>query len=69
MRLAVHGESILQRADAVFRRSDRSCSARFSSLNTQPYLQRSAGLRFSRYLSWQFLHAVVITSEASIILS
>ena len=33
------------------------------------YLQRSAGVGFSRYLSWQFAQAVVITSEASRILS
>ena len=37
--------------------------------NTQGYLQRSASLGFWRYLSWQFLHAVVITPAASIILS
>ena len=32
------------------------------------HLHRSAGF-FSRYLSWQFLHAVVITSATSVILS
>jgi hypothetical protein len=54
-----------------FRRDDTRmfCESLLAEDNTEPYLHRSASLRLSRYLSWQFLHAVVITSAASVILS
>ena len=39
------------------------------TITRQLYLQRSASVGFSRYLSWQFEQAVVIVSAASRILS